>query len=209
MAIFSGVLWLIYTLLIPETYALVLLRKRAAALLKRTGQVYKSKSDVEQGTKSIGTAFKTALIRPWLLLFREPIVLLLSLYMTVVYGTLYMLFGAFPIVYQQGRAVGMILATSYSIWDNKRYNKVADASPGGIAPLEARLPPAILGLIVMPIGLFWFAWTNGPSIHWIVSIIASVPFGFSIVLVFLLIMNYLIDAYLIYAASALAANLVL
>ncbi|KAI5365584.1 hypothetical protein J4E82_011378 [Alternaria postmessia] len=103
MAIFSGVLWLIYTLLIPETYALVLLRKRAAALLKRTGQVYKSKSDVEQGTKSIGTAFKTALIRPWLLLFREPIVLLLSLYMTVVYGTLYMLFGAFPIVYQQGR----------------------------------------------------------------------------------------------------------
>ncbi|CAN9442935.1 unnamed protein product [Alternaria alternata] len=223
MAIFTGVLWILYTLLIPETYAPVLLRKRAAALSKRTGQVYKSKSDAEQGTKTIGTAFKTALIRPWQLLFREPIVLLLSLYMAVVYGTLYMLFGAFPIVYQQGRgwsqgigglaflgvAVGMILATAYSIWDNKRYNKVADASPGGVAPPEARLPPAILGSIVMPIGLFWFAWTNGPSIHWIVSIIASVPFGFSMVLVFLSIMNYLIDAYLIYAASALAANSVL
>ena len=129
MAIFTGVLWILYTLLIPETYAPVLLRKRAAALSQRTGQVYKSKSDVEQGTKSIGTAFKTALIRPWLLLFREPIVLLLSLYMAVVYGTLYMLFGAFPIVYQQNRgwspgigglsfigvAVGMAFAVCYSI----------------------------------------------------------------------------------------------
>jgi multidrug resistance protein len=223
MAIFTGVLWIVYTVFIPETYAPVLLSKRAVALSKRTGQVYKSKSEVEQGAKSIGSAFKTALIRPWLLLFLEPIVLLLSIYMAVVYGTLYMLFGAFPIVYQQGRgwsqgigglaflgvAVGMIAATIYSIWDNKRYNKAIQASPSGVAAPEARLPPALLGSVIMPIGLFWFAWTNGPNIHWIVSIIASVPFGFSMVLVFLSIMNYLIDAYLIYAASALAANSVL
>ncbi|CAG5188939.1 uncharacterized protein ALTATR162_LOCUS12063 [Alternaria atra] len=223
MAIFTGILWIVYTAFIPETYAPVLLRKRAVALSKRTGQVYRSKSEVEQGTKSIGSAFKTALIRPWLLLFLEPIVLLLSIYMAVVYGTLYMLFGAFPIVYQQGRgwsqgigglaflgvAVGMIAATIYSIWDNKRYNKAIEASPSGVAAPEARLPPALLGSVIMPIGLFWFAWTNGPNIHWIVSIIASVPFGFSMVLVFLSIMNYLIDAYLIYAASALAANSVL
>lgn len=36
--------------------------------------------------------FKTSLSRPWKLLFLEPIVLLLSLYMAIVYGTLYMLF---------------------------------------------------------------------------------------------------------------------
>ena len=223
MAIFTGVLWLVCTFLVPETYAPVLLRKRAAALSKKTGQVYKSKSDVEQGTKSIGSAFKTALTRPWVLLFREPIVLLLSIYMAVIYGTLYMLFGAFPIVFQQGRgwsqgigglafigvAVGMIAAVCYSIWDNKRYNKAIEASPSGIAAPEARLPPALVGSIAMPIGLFWFAWTNSPSIHWVVSIIAGAPFGFGMVLVFLSIMNYLIDAYLIYAASVLAANSVL
>jgi hypothetical protein len=38
---------------------------------------------------------------------------------------------------------------------------------------------------------------------------AGAPFGFGMVLVFLSIMNYLIDAYLIYAASVLAANSVL
>lgn len=223
MAIFTGVLWLVCAFFVPETYAPVLLRKRAAALSKQTGQVYRSRSDVEQGTKSISSAFKTALTRPWVLLFREPIVLLLSIYMAVIYGTLYMLFGAFPIVFQQGRgwsqgigglafigvAVGMIAAVIYSIWDNKRYNKAIEASPSGIAAPEARLPPALVGSIAMPIGLFWFAWTNSPSIHWIVSIIAGAPFGFGMVLVFLSIMNYLIDAYLIYAASVLAANSVL
>ncbi|KAH7406593.1 major facilitator superfamily domain-containing protein [Phaeosphaeria sp. MPI-PUGE-AT-0046c] len=223
MAIFTGALWLICTFLVPETYAPVLLRQRAIALSKKTGHVYKSKTDDEQGIKSIGVAFKTALTRPWILLFREPIVLLLSIYMAVIYGTLYMLFGAFPIVYQQGRgwsqgigglafigvAVGMIIAVIYSIWDNKRYNRAIEASETGIAAPEARLPPALIGSVAMPIALFWFAWTNSPSIHWIVSILAGVPFGFGMVLVFLSVMNYLIDAYLIYAASVLAANSVL
>ena len=223
MAIFTGVLWLTCAFLVPETYAPVLLRKRAAALSKKTGKVYKSKTDDENGTVSIGSAFKTALTRPWVMLFREPIVLLLSIYMAVIYGTLYMLFGAFPIVFQQGRgwsqgigglafigvAVGMIFAVMYSIWDNKRYNKAIDDSPSGIAAPEARLPPALVGSIAMPIGLFWFAWTNSPSIHWVVSIMAGTPFGFGMVLVFLSIMNYLIDSYLIYAASVLAANSVL
>lgn len=133
-----------------------------------------------------------------------------------------MLFGAFPIVYQEERGwspgigglsflgvmVGMILAVIYSIWDNGRYARVAEKHGGHAAP-EARLPPSMIGSILLPVGLFWFAWTNGPSIHWSVSIIGAAPFGFGMVLVFLSIMNYLIDAYVIYAASVLAANSVL
>merc|ERR1712072_321566 len=80
---------------------------------------------------------------------------------------------------------------------------------GGFAPPEARLPSCMVGGIAVPVGLFWFAWTNYPSIHWMASIAAGVPFGFGMVLVFLGIMNYLIDAYTIFAASVLAANAVL
>jgi len=155
-------------------------------------------------------------------LFTEPIVFLLSLYMAIIYGTLYMMFAAFPIVYQEGRgwsagvsglafcgvAVGMMGAVMYSLWDNKRYNATA-AKYNNAAPPEVRLPPAILGSVCLPIGLFWFAWTNSPNIHWIVSIIATAPFGFGMVLVFLSVMNYLIDSYVLYAASVLAANSVL
>jgi MFS family permease len=222
MAIFTGVLWIAGTLLIPETYTPVILRKRATALSKETGMVYKSRGDAEQGSKSLRNVFATALSRPWILLFQEPIVLLLSVYMAIIYGTLYMCFSAFPIVYQQNRgwspgigglsflgvAVGMMLAVIYSIWDNKRYAKL-DERYDGFAPPESRLPPTIVGGICLPIGLFWFAWTNSPNIHWIVSIIATAPFGFGMVLVFLGIMNYLIDSYTIFAASVLAANSVL
>ncbi|MCJ1314442.1 MFS siderochrome iron transporter 1 [Agyrium rufum] len=223
MAIFTGVLWILGSILIPETYAPVLLRKRAATLSKHTGKIYRSKVDVRTKPPSPGQAFKKALGRPWVLLFREPIVLLLSIYMAIVYGTLYMMFAAFPIVFQEGYgfneglggcaflgvAVGMIAAVIYTFPDNGRYNKaVTKAEESGklFAAPEARLPPAMIGSVCLPVGLFWFAWTNSPSVHWIVPIIATVPFGFGMVLVFLSIMNYLIDAYTIYAASVLAAN---
>lgn len=207
MAIFTGVLWLFGGLMLPETYPPVLLRKRAAALSKSTGKVYRSGPDVNRGPTTFSQVFQSALIRPWILLFTEPIVLLLSIYMAIIYGTLYMLFSAFPIVYQQDRGwtqgigglaflgvmVGMMAAVAYSIWDNKRYVKINNAH-GGFAPPEARLPPCMIGGIAATIGLFWFAWTNYPSIHWIVSIIATAPFGFGMVLIFLSIMNYLIDS---------------
>ena len=64
----------------------------------------------------------------------------------------------------------------------------------------------MIASLALPIGLFWFAWTNSPSIHWMVSIAAGIPFGFGMVLVFLCVFNYLIDAYTIFAASVLAAN---
>ena len=227
MAIFTGVLWMMGNLLLPETYPPVLLRKRAEALSKATGKVYRSRMEIQSGPRPSATQlFKTALSRPWVLLIREPIVLLLSIYMAIIYGTLYMLFSAFPIVFQQGRgwnegvgglafigvAVGMMGAVIYTIPDNDRYNraaKTAEARGGTGAPPEARLPPCILGAMCLPIGLFWFAWTNSPRIHWSVCIIGTAPFGFGMVLVFLSIMNYLIDAYTIYAASVLAANSVL
>jgi multidrug resistance protein len=222
MAIFTGVVWIVGIFFLPETYSPVLLRERANKLSKITGRVYRSKYEETKVTK-LSELFKTALSRPWLLLFREPIVFLLSLYMAIIYGTLYMLFGAFPIVYQEERGwsegiggcaflgvlVGMLLAVVYMIPENTRYNKKAKESEDGRASPEARLPPGMVGSIAIPVGMFWFAWTNYPSIHWIVSIAAGAPFGFGMVLIFLSIMNYLVDAYTIYAASVLAANSVL
>lgn len=221
MAIFSGVVFFVAVLCVPETYPPVLLRKRAQTLSKMTGKVYMSRGDIDQGKITLGEAFSTGLQRPWILLFREPIVFLLSLYMAIIYGTLYMLFGAYPIVYRIGRgwnegvgglpfigvAIGMIAAVAFTIlYDNKRYLKCVEKSENGFATPEDRLPAAIIGGISLPIGLFWFAWTNYPSLPWAASVAAGIPFGFGMVLIFLSIMNYLIDAYTIFAASVLAGN---
>ena len=226
LAIFSGVLWILVCLTVPETYAPVLLRKRALDLSSRTGKVYVSTIEAGKPKRSVVQTFKTALGRPWILLLREPIVLIMTIYMAIIYGTLYMMFGAFPIVYQEQRgwsqgiggltfigvAIGFLAGTCYVIPDNDRFSKIEDkaiANGAHAAPPEARLPPAITGSILLPLGLFWFAWTNFPSIHWSVSILAGIPFGAGMLLVFLSIMNYLIDSYTIYAASVLAANSVL
>lgn len=97
---------------------------------------------------------------------------------------------------------------AFAIWDNKRYSKIS-ALHRGFAPAEARLPMCMIGGVSVPVGLFWFAWTTFPSLHWIISIIGTVPFGFGMCLTLLSTLNYLVDSYTIYAASALAANSIL
>lgn len=222
MAIFTGIIWIVVCLFLPETYTPVLLRKRADKLSKVSGKFYRSKFE-EKERKKLSGLFKVSLLRPWLLLFCEPIVLLLSIYMALVFGILHMFFDAFPIVYQQKRnwsegiggltflgiAIGIILAFIYSFIDNIFYKRAAKNSENGHAPPEARLPFAMIGAVCLPVSLLWFAWTDDASIHWIVSIIACIPFRFGMSAIFIAVFNYLIDAYTIYAASVFAANMVI
>lgn len=86
VAIFSALLGFICVFFLPETYAPVLLRKRAERLSLLTGNVYRSKVDISKGKPKLVATLKEALSRPWILLFREPIVLLLSIYLAIVYG---------------------------------------------------------------------------------------------------------------------------
>ncbi|KAF5009890.1 hypothetical protein FDECE_3917 [Fusarium decemcellulare] len=214
--IFIGAIGILGVIFVPETYGPVLLTRRAKHLSKVDGKTYISVLEKMQGKKEPSEVFKRALIRPWVLLFQEPIVLVASLYMAIIYGTVYMFMAAMPIVYNQGRgwsegigglafmgiAVGIVLGLAYAIYDNRRYMKLFLSNK---ATAESRLPPAIVGAIALPIGMFAFAWTNYPSVHWSVSIILSAPFGFGCVLVILPMVNYLIDSYTIFAASVLAA----
>ncbi|KAI1828417.1 major facilitator superfamily transporter [Xylaria intraflava] len=222
MAIFTGVLWIAVSLYVPETYAPVLLRKRALALSKITGRTYMSKLEVGRPKKTVAQQFTIAFVRPWVLLFREPIVSLLSLYLAVIYGTLYLMFAAFPIIFNEQRdwsqgisglaylgiAVGTVFSVACFGFDQVRYRKICEANGGGPVP-EARLPLAVIGSVLLPIGLFVFAWTNGANIHWIVPIIGSGIFGAGLVSVFLSSQNYLIDSYTIFAASVIAGSSIL
>ncbi|KAJ5792503.1 bicyclomycin resistance protein [Penicillium pulvis] len=217
LAVCAGMAWIMMAFLVPETYAPVLLRKRAAKLSLLTGKCYESKLDLERGKVPLGKRLKTVFSRPWVLLFREPIVLLLTFYAALIYGVLYMLFEAIPIVYEDirgwnagvgglpflGVMIGVLCGSAYTVWDNKRYIK-AQERHDGFAPPETRLPPCMASAVAIPIGLFWFAWTNSPSIHWLCSVAALVPFGFGLLLIYMGIVNYLIDSYTIYSASVLA-----
>ena len=61
--------------------------------------------------------------------------------------------------------------------------------------------------VMFPIGMFWFAWTgNYPSINWAAPTMAGIFTGAGIMCICLQALNYLVDAYLSVAASAMAAN---
>ncbi|PYI32567.1 bicyclomycin resistance protein [Aspergillus indologenus CBS 114.80] len=214
MAIFSGALWILGMLFVPETYSPVLLQRRAALLSAQTQKVHRSRLDADKPPLDLCGVLKVNLARPWVLLAREPIVSLLSLYMAIIYGILYMLFAAYPIVYQQHRGwnegvgglaflgilVGFVPAIAFAIPDNTRCTQALAPHP------EARLRGCMLGGLAMTASLFWFAWTNAPGVHWLASVAAGVPFGFGALLIFLSIFNYLVDTYTVYSASVLAAN---
>ncbi|CCE30954.1 probable mfs-multidrug-resistance transporter [Claviceps purpurea 20.1] len=224
-AIFTGTMCIFQALVVPETYAPVLLRKRAEVLSRQTGKSYRSRIDAASPRATIMSRLRLNLSRPWILLFKEPIVFMTSIYLAIIYGVLYMCFAAFPIVFQApypqgwgwglgagglsfvGIMIGVMIAIFGTIVDNARYARTA-AKHGGVAPPESRLPPAILGAVLLPVGLFWFAWTNGTNIHWAVPMTGSGVFGAGLVLVFLPLTNYLVDSYVIYAASVLAASAV-
>lgn len=81
--IFTGILWILGIVFVPETYTPYLLTRRAKKLSAMTGQVYRSKLEAGKPLKTPGKVFRTAIARPWIILFFEPIVLLLSIYSAI------------------------------------------------------------------------------------------------------------------------------
>ena len=88
----------------------------------------------------------------------------------------------------------------------RRYLRKQKIKYNGNPPPEIRLVIGMWGAVLIPISLFWLAFTTYPHVHWIVPIIASVPFGIGILFCFTSIFTYLVTAYRPIAASAMSAN---
>ncbi|KAL4957936.1 major facilitator superfamily domain-containing protein [Aspergillus filifer] len=161
--------------------------------------------------------------RPVRILFKKLVLLLLSIYMAFLYGSLYLFITAYPIVFQQihgfnkgvdglpyfGLIIGEILGGLFIIATQPWYNRKLAANNDIPIP-EWRLPPAIIGAAASSWGLFWFGWTGyQSSTPWIIPTVSGLLTGFGLPCIFLQCMNYIIDTYHMFASSALAANSVL
>ncbi|KAH9908874.1 major facilitator superfamily domain-containing protein [Xylariomycetidae sp. FL2044] len=223
---FYVLLWLgagttIFMFTIPETFGPIILAQRAQRI--RAAQIpgYEEvKAPVEDSDRSLMQIYKIALTRPWILLF-DTISFLCAVYMSVVYTLLYMLFTIYPIVFQErrgwnsgvgelpliGQTIGACIGAVIVVIDSRQ--KAKKIENGGQLKPEDRLTLAIIGGIGFPVAMFWFAWTAEYNwIHWIVPTIAGVFLAMSLMLIFVGYLNYLVDTYLMYAASAIAVNTV-
>lgn len=144
---------------------------------------------------------------------------MITLYSSVVYGILYLIFFAYPYAFQfergwredhaalpfLGMLVGSLLgcvsvAIEERFWWLPRYL----LREGQIHP-EDRLLPMIVSAILLPAGLLWFAWTSNSAIPWSAQVPAGILIGAGIVLNVLASTAYLLDVYHINASSAIAA----
>lgn len=74
---------------------------------------------------------------------------------------------------------------------------------------EYRVPLMIPGALLVPIGVFWYGWSIHAHAHWVLPNLGATIFGSGIIIIMQCITSYLIDAYSVYAASAIAATTVL
>ncbi|KAI1198537.1 polyamine transporter 1 [Nemania serpens] len=206
-------------LFMGETYPPIVLVEKAAELRRRTLNwgIHAKQEEIEIDLKEL---LQKNFTRPMRLLFLEPIVTLISIYMAFIYGLLYLFLTAYPLVFQGihhfnagqsglafvGMVTGQLIAGITVLCMQPSYQRKLSANNGVPVP-EWRLPIVIAGGVAFTGGIFWFGWSGYRSdIHWIVPAASGLLSGFGLLTIFLQLLNYLVDAYLMFAASAIAAN---
>ncbi|KAL4794985.1 major facilitator superfamily domain-containing protein [Aspergillus venezuelensis] len=212
----SVVLWM------DETYAPVILVNKAAILRRQTHNwgIHAKQDEVEVAFSEL---VRNNFLRPLRMLVTEPILLLVSLYISFVYGLMYALLGAYPVVFQEvykmnmgigglafiGLIIGELLGGVYVLLLQGSYKRKLAANDGKPVP-EWRLTPAIVGSVAFPAGLFWFGWSGyREDVHWMAPVSSGLLTGFGIFCIFLQCFNYIVDCYPTLAASTIAANTIL
>ncbi|KIK98117.1 hypothetical protein PAXRUDRAFT_824246 [Paxillus rubicundulus Ve08.2h10] len=208
---------------LQETYPPLLLERKA-------NQIRQSMDEEKVPSKEVRTVFEgndrswqfvmsRALLRPFALVYHEPIMQLLCLYMAYVYGMLYVFLTTIPSmfeeVYQQpvgvaglhyiALGVGLVGASQMNARTlDKIYVHFANKNCGVGKP-EFRLPSMFPATIILPIGCLITGWTVQAHTHWIAPDIGIALTGAGIIVSYQCIMTYVLDAFTLHAASASAA----
>lgn len=171
---------------LPETYPPVLLERKAKKLRKESGnQDLRAPSELSGRTPS--QLLLANVIRPTKMLVRSPIVFLLSLYIALVYGYLYIMFSTMTIVFEGqygigngnvglvflGLGFGQIIGLFLFAGTSDRMLKKRAAKNNGVMTPEMRLPFLLHTSLFAPAGLLLYGWTAEYKVHWIVPIIGT------------------------------------
>ncbi|KAI5480505.1 MFS polyamine transporter [Pseudohyphozyma bogoriensis] len=220
LLIFSGVVWFAAAFALEETFAPVLLKRRATAMRKETGDS-EIMTEQERRRRPLAEIVKEALLRPLIMLSTESIMIAFSAYLSLIYGLLYGFFFSIPIVFSEGHGftpgqtglvffgiligIALVAIVACPLQEKFYLRKIEESGNGTTVP-ESRLPLMMGCCVVLPCSLFIFAWTSMPYVSWVGPAVAGIPFGFALVGIYISANTYLVDAYPSYGASALAAK---
>lgn len=182
--LFFAVATFIAALPMKETYKKTIVQRHA----KKVGA---APAPGPAGLAALKFLLHVTFLRPVQMLYSEPIVIAWSLYIGFAFAVLYSFFASFPYVYstvygfsieQVGLtfisiAIGSLLGSvSVILVDRLVYQKqaVKGKMSGERVPPEQRLHAAMMGSVLLPLGLFWYGWTAREGVHWLSSVIAAV-----------------------------------
>lgn len=219
--IISGAVLILVVFFQPETYAPILLKWKANHLRKLTGDG-RYRAEVEVREETFLYRLGHSLYRPFVLTAREPIIMLVALYLTVIYIILFTFLDGYTFIFTEtygfsqgltglafiGIGIGLccacLLVPLVYIRAHRDLKKLQEQGGTRLAP-EFRLWYAMFGAPAIPAAVLIMAWTSYPHISYWVPLAASVLFGFGILCVFISSYQYIIDGYEAYSASALAS----
>ncbi|KAL1310944.1 hypothetical protein AAFC00_001167 [Neodothiora populina] len=215
--IYCGTVGVLGILTMHETFEPVLLARKAKHLRFETKNFALHAKSEEQPV-DIKTLAQKYLTKPIRIIINEPILIILTAYLTLVYGILYLSYQAIPFSFQNrgwspavsqlpfiSVLLGILAAWGvFCFFNNTSYKKTWLKTRS--APPEARLPPMILGSVILPPALWWFGWSQ--HTHWASQVIALFFVGLGLLLIFDTGIVYLVDVYAANSNSAMSIHVV-
>ncbi|KAI0750005.1 major facilitator superfamily domain-containing protein [Daedaleopsis nitida] len=210
--------------LLPETHGPTILAARSKKLRKEGRPNARAAHELKQQTK--GELLRIHFGRPAKMFLTEPIIQGAAIWTSLSYGIVYFFFEVYPIVFFEQKhfklqltglpfiavIAGTIVAAAFYVPLIRLF--VTLPMPTFIIPKdtpkdapEMRLKLALFACMMMPVSLFWFAWTSSGGVHWIAATLSGVPFGFATITIFFTFLTYTSQTYTIYASSSGACNI--
>jgi len=212
---FDGTLLVLYALFVQESYAPVLLARRASSRRSNT-----EKEGYTQFDPTLSNKLRASFLRPMKLLATRPVILVMSFLMAYNFGAYCLALSTFASIwtarYNQSETVsglhyiaigiGSTIATQAGgpltdrIWAHLKTK-----SYGKVAP-EYRVPLLVPGALLVPLGLLLYGWGAEKGLFWIVTDIGAAMFSGGVMMSSSSIVAYIIDEFGEHAASANAAS---
>lgn len=219
MSILSMAIQLVALVILRETHTPTVLGRKAKKLRKDTGNT-NLHTAYDTKDRKLSSVLKTNFERPFVMLATQPIMQVLSLWMTYVFGMLYLVITSFSALWTTtyhesvgigglnyiSLGIGFTLSITLCTFTADRIYLHLKARNNGQAQPEYRLPLMIPGALLLPIGLFWYGWSAEARIHWIMPNIGAAIAGAGIIMSILCIQAATIEIYTRYAGTAISAS---
>ncbi|KGO76551.1 Major facilitator superfamily domain, general substrate transporter [Penicillium italicum] len=219
--ILSGLILIPVVLFLPETYSPILLYWKAKELRRLTGDD-RYRSPLEFRRATFARRMRASLYQPLLLYVTEPIIMIHSVSLSLLFMVLYTFIAGYVSMYGKanhfsptstalaflGIEVGVllsILVVPLSMWLLRREIHRSRERGQNRPDPEISLYMGMFGAPAVPISLFWMGWTAKLEISYWSPLVASVFYGFGTLCLFVSGYQYVADAFESHAASALSS----